>query len=327
MKPMKSIGIYIIRGITLLIAVAILSFMLASLSPIDPVRQYIQANPGVSEENIEAMKEYWGLNDPPVQRFFKWFSAVLHGDWGYSTTFRQPVLQVIGVRFRTSLALMLTSWTFSGIMGFTIGCVMALFRERLADRIIKRICLIMCSVPTFWIGLVFLAVFSTMLGWFPFGLAVPAGVDAEAVTLGQRIHHLILPAMTLSFLSFANLALHTREKLTEVYDSDYALFARARGDSDLKILFKHGIRNALLPAVTMQFGSFGELFGGSVFAERIFSYPGLGAATSAAGTGGTDIPLFLGIVLFTAIFIFFGNLIANILYQVIDPQTREGTKE
>ncbi len=327
MKTTKSIGIYILRGITLLIAVAIFSFALAQISPIDPVRQYIQANPGVSAENVEAMKEYWGLNDPPVERFFKWFSAVLHGDWGYSTTFRQPVLQVIGIRFKTSLALMMTAWTFSGVLGFAIGCIMALFRDRLFDRIVKRICLVMCSVPTFWIGLVFLAVFSAILGWFPFGLAVPAGVPAEAVTLGQRIHHLILPALTLSFLSFANLALHTREKLLEVYDSDYALFAQARGDSDLKILFKHGIRNSLLPAITMQFGSFGELFGGAMFAENIFSYPGLGAATSAAGTGGTDIPLFLGIVLFTSIFIFTGNLMANILYQVVDPQTREGVKK
>ena len=142
MKATKSIGIYVLRGITLLIAVAIISFILAQVSPVDPVRQYIQANPGVSEENIEAMKEYWGLNDPPAERFVKWFSAVLHGDWGYSTTFRQPVLQVIGIRFRTSLALMITAWLFSGILGFVIGCVMALFRERALDRIIKRICLI-----------------------------------------------------------------------------------------------------------------------------------------------------------------------------------------
>lgn len=327
MKATKSIGIYILRGITLLLAVAVFSFFLAQISPVDPVRQYIQANPGVSAENVEAMKEYWGLNDPPVERFFKWFSAVLHGDWGYSTTFRQPVLQVIGVRFRTSLALMATAWVFSGVLGFAIGCVMGLFRDSILDRMMKRICLVMCSIPTFWIGLVFLAVFSAILGWFPFGLAVPAGVPADAVTLGQRIHHLILPALTLSFLSFANLALHTREKLVDVYDSDYALFARARGDSDLKILFKHGIRNSMLPAITMQFSSFGELFAGSMFAENIFSYPGLGAATSAAGTGGTDIPLFLGIVLFTSIFIFVGNLIANILYQVVDPQTREGAKK
>ncbi len=323
---MKSIGIYIVRGLSLLLAVSILAFILASVSPVDPVRQYIQANPGVSQENVERMEEYWGLHDPPVQRYLKWLSALLHGDWGHSTSYRQPVLQVIGMRFKTSLALMLTAWTLSGVMGFGVGCLMARFRDQWPDKIIKRICLIMCSIPTFWIGLVFLAFFSAILGWFPFGMAVPPGVPSSAVTLGQRIHHLILPALTLSFLSFANLALHTREKLLDVYESDYALFARARGDSDGQILFRHGIRNALLPAVTMQFGSFGELFGGSVFAENIFSYPGIGAATSAAGSGGTDIPLFLGIVLFTTCFIFAGNLIANILYQIIDPQTREGVK-
>ena len=136
MKATKSIGIYILRGITLLLAVAVFSFFLAQISPVDPVRQYIQANPGVSAENVEAMKEYWGLNDPPVERFFKWFSAVLHGDWGYSTTFRQPVLQVIGVRFRTSLALMATAWVFSGVLGFAIGCVMGLFRDSILDRMV-----------------------------------------------------------------------------------------------------------------------------------------------------------------------------------------------
>jgi peptide/nickel transport system permease protein len=252
--------------------------------------------------------------------------ALLHGDWGVSTSFRRPVLEVIGIRFKTSLALMAASWTFSGVFGFGIGCLMGVCRGRWPDSIIKRVCLIMCSIPTFWIGLVFLAFFSSILGWFPFGLAVPPGVPSDAVTLGQRIHHLILPAATLSFLSFANLALHTREKLVDVFDSDYALFARARGESDWKILFRHGIRNALIPAVTMQFGSFAELFGGSVFAENIFSYPGLGAAVSAAETGGADIPLFLGIVVFSACFIFTGNLMANILIQVIDPRTREGVK-
>jgi peptide/nickel transport system permease protein len=318
---MKSLAVYVVRGITLLFAVSVLAFALASLSPIDPVRRYIQANPGVSAENVARMEEYWGLNDPPVGRYFKWLSAILRGDWGMSTSFRRPVLEVVGARFKASLALMLTAWTFSGALGFSVGCVMGLFRGRAADRIIKRVCLIMCSIPTFWVGLVFLAVFSAALGWFPFGLAAPPGVPAEAVTLGQRVHHLILPAATLSFLSFANLALHTREKLIDVYESDYALFARARGESDAKLLFRHGVRNALIPAITMQFGSFAELFGGSVFAENIFSYPGLGAAVSAAGTGGTDIPLFLGIVLFSACFIFTGNLIANILTNIIDPRT------
>ncbi|MDR0446459.1 MAG: ABC transporter permease [Oscillospiraceae bacterium] len=321
----KTIAVYVARGITLLLAVSVLSFALASASPIDPETRYRLSHPGVSDENVERMREYWGIDEPPVKRYFAWLGGVLRGEWGTSTAYRQPVLDVVGVRFKTSLALMMTAWTFSGLLGFSVGCVMGVFRGRWQDRVIKRVCLIMCSIPTFWIGLVFLAVFAAALGWFPFGLAVPPGVPPEAVTLGQRIHHIILPAMTLGFLSFANLALHTREKLIDAYGSDWAIFARARGESDVAILFQHGIRNALIPAVTMQLGSFAELFGGSVFAESIFSYPGLGAAVSAAGTGATDIPLFLGIVIFTACFIFAGNLIANVLTLIIDPRTRRST--
>jgi peptide/nickel transport system permease protein len=307
----------------MLFAVSLFSFVLANASPINPETRYRLSHPGVSDEKVAQMRDYWGIDEPPVQRYFGWLGGILQGDWGTSTTYRQPVLAVIGVRFQTSLALMMTAWTLSGLFGFALGAAMGALRESWFDRIVKRVCLFMCSIPTFWIGLLFLAVFAATLGWFPFGLAVPPGVPQEQVTLGQRIYHLILPALTLSFLSFANIALHTREKIIGVYESDYALFARARGE---RILFRHGIRNALIPAVTMQFGSFAELFGGSVFAENIFSYPGLGAAVSAAGTGASDIPLFLGIVLFSACFIFTGNLIANILTQWIDPRTRGGVK-
>ena len=173
------------------------------------------------------------------------------------------------------------------------------------------------------LGIVFLMIFSVQLGWFPMGMSVPKGVPADQVTLLQRIHHLILPALTLSFLSFANVALHTREKLVDVLESDYVLFAKARGESKWSVLKRHGFRNIMLPAVTMQFGSFSELFGGSVLAENVFSYPGLGAAASAAGMA-SDVPLLLGITLFSALFVFVGNMLANIIYGIVDPQIREG---
>ena len=181
----------------------------------------------------------------------------------------------------------------------------------------------MCSIPTFWIGIVFLMVFSVKLGWFPMGMSVPKGVPTDQVTILQRIHHLILPALTLSFLSFANVALHTREKLVDVLESEYVMFAKARGESKWSILKRHGLRNIMLPAVTMQFGSFSELFGGSVLAENVISYPGLCAAASSAGMG-SDVPLLLGITLFSALFVFVGNMLANIIYGVVDPQIREG---
>ncbi|MDR1764509.1 MAG: ABC transporter permease [Lachnospiraceae bacterium] len=322
MGKLKSWGIYIGRGVALLFAVSALSFALASASPINPETRYRLSHPGVSQENVTKMREYWGIDEPPVGRYLGWLGGLVRGEWGMSTTYRRPVLDVIGERFSASFALMATAWVLSGLTGFAMGCVMAAARDRWPDRILRRICLFLCSVPTFWIGLVLLAVFSANLGWFPFGLAVPPGVRAESVTLAQRIHHLALPALTLSCLSFANLALHVREKLVDVYQSDYVLYARARGECGAQILFGHGIRNALVPAIIMQFGSVSELFGGSVFAESVFSYPGLGSALAKAGMDASDIPLFLGIVMISAVFIFAGNLTANILTQVIDPRTK-----
>ena len=320
---LKLTGKYLLRMVTLLIAVSIISFILVSLSPVDPVQQYVGSVPNVSVEQRAKIAEYWGLNDPPVERFLAWGKSLLHGDFGVSLIYRRPVLDVIKEKFATSLALMMTAWAFSGIIGFAIGCAMGIFNGKWIDKILKKVCLIICSIPTFWIGIVFLMLFSVQLGWFPMGMSVPKGVPADQVTILQRIHHLILPALTLSFLSFANVALHTREKLVDVLESDYVLFAKARGESKWSILKRHGLRNIMLPAITMQFGSFSELFGGSVLAETVFSYPGLGAAASAAGMG-SDIPLLLGITLFSTLFVFVGNMLANIIYGIVDPQIREG---
>ena len=139
----------------------------------------------------------------------------------------------------------------------------------------------------------------------------------------ERLHHLVLPALTLSITGIANIVLHTRQKLIDVLESDYVLFARARGETMKELVLRHGLRNIALPAITLQFASISELFGGSVLAERVFSYPGLGSTAVVAGMH-ADAPLLLGIALFSALFVFAGNLTANILYGVIDPQIREG---
>ena len=318
----KQTGKYLLRVVTLLFAASILAFILVSLSPVDPVQQYVLGAGNVSMEQREAIAEYWGLNDPPVQRYFNWLSALLRGDMGTSVLYRQPVARIIGERFANTLALMMTSWLFSGLIGFGLGCVMGIWRGKWVDGILKRVCLVLCSVPTFWLGLVFLLVFSVWLGWFPIGLSSPIGMANADVSIWQRLYHLALPALTLSFISFANVALHTRQKLVDVLESDYVLFARARGEGTFTIMKRHGFRNILLPAVTLQFASFAELFGGSVLAENVFSYPGLGSAVSAAGLN-SDVPLLLGVTIFSTLFVFTGNLIANTIYGVVDPRIRE----
>lgn len=319
--PARFAGRYALRFVLLMVAVSVVSFVLVSVSPVDPVQQYVGAIPNVGAEQRANIAAYWGLDQPPVERFLRWGSALLHGDFGTSLIYRRPVIDIIGEKFLTSLALMGAAWVFSGVLGLTLGCIMGMRRGGWADRILKKLCLVLCAIPTFWIGIVFLMFFSVYLGWFPLGMSVPQGVPAAEVTLLQRLHHLVLPAFTLSLLSFANIALYTREKMVDVMESEYVLFARARGETDGEILRRHGLRNVLMPAVTMQFASFNELFGGSVLAENVFSYPGLGAAASAAATG-SDVPLLLGITLISAAFVFAGNMLADIIYAVVDPRIR-----
>ena len=311
-----------IRIALLLSVLCVLSFILLSHSPIDPVRAYVGADMmNVGPEQRERIAQHWGLDRPPVERLLCWGQALVRGDMGTSMIYRSPVRQVIAERFAASLALMAVSWVLSGIFGFVLGIIAAMKQNTIIDRMIKWYCLTLASTPTFWLGLLLVMVFSVWLGWFPVGLGAPAGFQAEDVTLLSRIRHIILPAFTLSIIGVANIALHTRQKLIDVLKSDYILFARARGWEGLALLRQHGLRNILLPAITLQFASFSELFGGSVLAEKVFSYPGLGSATVQAGLRG-DLPLLLGIVLFSAVFVFSGNLMADLLYLVIDPRIR-----
>lgn len=312
----------LLRMITLLIAVSVLAFALVMGSPVDPIDAFVGSESNVSQEQRDNVAEYWGLDKPPVERFFTWAGNVLQGDMGTSTTYRLPVTQVIGERVKASLALMGVAWILSGIFGFVLGILAGVNRGRVMDRMIKTFCLALSSAPTFWIGLLILMVFAVNLQWFPIGLAAPIGKLASEVTLWERIHHLILPALTLSIVGVSNIALHTRQKMIDVLESEYVLFAKARGESTYSIIKRHGIRNIMLPAITLQFASFSELFGGSVLAEQVFTYPGLGNAVTQAGLHG-DMPLFLGIALFSAVFVFVGNLIANIVYGVIDPHIKE----
>ncbi|MET3317860.1 UNVERIFIED_ORG: peptide/nickel transport system permease protein [Peribacillus simplex] len=315
-----------LRMATLLFAICLISFLLIKNSPIDPIQAYIGADMlKVGPEQREKIAEYWGVDQPVMVQFLNWGSALLTGDLGTSMIFRRPVIDIIGERFLNSLALMISAWVLSGMIGFAMGVVAAMKKGTWIDRIIKWYCFTLASTPTFWMGLLILIVFAVWLKWFPIGMGVPAGVLAENVTMVDRINHLILPAITLSIVGVANVALHTRQKLIDVLASDYVLFARARGEQGFVLFWRHGLRNVALPAITLQFAAFSELFGGAVLAEQVFSYPGLGQATVEAGLRG-DVPLLLGLVIFSTIFVFVGNLLADLSYRLLDPRMREGRR-
>ncbi len=315
----------VIKAISLLIGVSIAAFALVSASPIDPV----QANMGttaylrMTPEKKARMEAYWGKDVPPVERYLNWAGDFLHGDMGISLKYNQPVTEVVAEKFQNSMLLMITAWIFSGVMGLLLGITAGYYKDKLPDKLIKGYALTLASTPAFWIALLLLMIFAVWLGWLPFGMNLPVGMLAEEVGMADKIRHLILPALTLSLTGIANIALHTREKMITIMESEYVLFAKARGEKNSSIIKRHALRNLLLPAITLQFGSISEIFGGSVLVEQVFSYPGLGQAAVDAGLG-SDVSLLLAIVIISTALVFLGNLIANILYGIIDPQIRRG---
>ena len=313
------------RMVLLVICVSIVTFWLMKLSPVDP----LQANVGqvalgsMSQEQIEKLEDYWGVDEPPMQQYLGWAKDFIRGDMGTSLVYRQPVTEVIGEKLSNSLILMAAAWILSGILGFVMGVVAGMNQGKAIDKVIKGYCLLISSTPAFWLAMLLLMIFGVWLKIFPIGLSVPIGVEAEGVTIADRIYHAFLPALTLSITGVSNIALHTREKMIDICGSDFMLFARMRGEKGFRLFQYYGFRNVLLPGITLHFASISEIFGGSVLVEQVFSYPGLGQAAVNAGLG-SDMPLLMAITIVSALFVFGGNLIANILYGVVDPRIRKG---
>lgn len=319
------VGKKLFRAGLLLVGVSLVTFLLLCASPLDPLQTNVGqvALGSMSQEQIAQLEAYWGVGQPPAERYLGWLGSVLHGDFGTSLLYRQPVISVIGGRLQNSLWLLVFAWVVSGLLGLALGMTAGAFRGRWPDKLIRGYCLVVSSTPAFWLALLLLMVFSVWLGWLPIGLSVPIGMEESSVTLADKLRHAILPALTLSITGVSNIALHTREKLVDVLGSDAVLFARARGENGWSIVLRHGLRNVALPALTLQFASISEIIGGSVLVEQVFSYPGLGQAAVAAGLG-SDMPLLLGISVITSALVFAGNLLADLLYGVIDPRIRKG---
>lgn len=323
--PASRLAVCGLRLVSLLLGLALLTFVLVSYSPLDPVQAYIGSNSEVTEAQLQALRARWGLEEPLPVRFWLWLTALLSGDFGISQFYQAPVLAVITKAFANSLVLMMVSWLLSGVMGYALGAWAAFRRGSLVDRVIRWYCYTLASTPSFVLGLILLIVFGVWLGWAPIGLSQPIGVMNADVSLVERVQHFILPCLTLSFLGVANVALHTREEMNQVLNSEYVLFGKARGLSRREIFWKHGLRNTVLPVLMLQFAYFSELFGGSALAEIVFSYHGLGSVMTEAGLHG-DLPLLLGAILLSSLFVFFGNLIADILAATLDPRVRRSVR-
>lgn len=320
----KFIGGKLLRLTSVLFAISIICFVLMAFSPLDPLLQYLGGESAVvSGEKAQKIAAELGLDQPYHIQYFRWIKKLFSGDFGYSSIYEYPVISIIKEKAGASMLLLFVSWLITGILGFTFGVIAALKEGKIADRIIKVYALAMASAPPYWVGLLLVMFFSIYLGWFPVGLSASINAARTQASFADVLSHLFLPALTLSLSGIAQMTLHVRQKLLDIFSTDYILFAKSRGEKTLMLFKNHGFRNVLLPAVTIQFASLGEIFGGSTLVEKVFSYPGLGSAIVAAGIKG-DIPLLLGISLISSVFIFVGNFIADILCYFIDPRISRG---
>lgn len=250
---------------------------------------------------------------------------IVRGDLGRSQIYDRPVVDVILEKAHLSAGLMAVAWCLSGILGFALGVLAGASHGSWIDRLLRWFAYLVASAPAFWVGMLLLVVFSVTLQVTPSCCASPPGTDPSHVSFRQWLHHLILPALTLSLTGVANVLLQTRQKMLDVPKSDYALLARAQGARLPAIVWHHGLRNVSVPAINIHFAAFSELFGGAVLAEQVFAYPGLGQATVQAGLRG-DLPLLLGIVLASAVFVFAGNTMADVFSRTVDPRIRLGAR-
>ena len=256
---LKFFGYKLIRFIILMIVVAIFSFILLDLSPINPVTTYLKGA-AVSEGQRAILESYFGVNVPLPTKIYHWLLDLVQGNLGTSLIYRAPVIDIIFEKFMASIVLMAISWILSGVLGFVFGVVAGKNKGSLIDKAVKVYCYAIQSAPSFWVGMLILMVFSVYLGWFPIGFGVPIGVRSTDATFMEWATRLVLPTLTLSLVGLAPIAMYTRNELIQVLSSDYVLFAKSRGEKGWDLVKNHGIRNILLPAITLQFLSFSELF-------------------------------------------------------------------
>lgn len=306
----------------LILAVSFISFLLLDLSPIDPIASFARAKSvGLSPEDKQELIKVWGLDQPLIARYFSWLVNLVRGDLGISNIYGRKVIDIIGEGFSRSILLMAIAWIFQGIIGIWLGIVAGANQGKIKDKIIKAYAIVFASTPSFWVGILLIIVFSLKLKLFPSSMGSPVGVLREDITLADNLKHLALPALTLVLVGVSNLILHTRSKVIDILNSDYVLYAKARGMKKGEILNKFAFKNLILPGLSLLFTSFSELFSGTVLVENVFNYPGIGGLTVEAGLRG-DAPLLLGLVLFSTIFVYVGNRICDLLYLVIDPRLR-----
>ncbi len=301
--------------VPLVLLVATLTFIVVQAAP----GSYADTidNPRLSPENRELIRTRYGLDRPPFEQYMRWLRAVVSGDLGESFLYKEPVSRVLAQALPPTMLLAGTALILDLLLGLALALAAVRRPFGLVDRVTSLLSLGLYGAPSFWLAGMAILVFSLLLGWFP-----PSHMHSVGARgLFDLLHHLVLPALCLGLVGAAGTARYLRSTLLDVRASRYMLAARARGLPRWRLLLVHALRPALLPVVTLLGLSLPVLVSGSVVIETVFSWPGMGLVTYNAARA-RDIPLILGATLVGAAAVILGNLVADLLYAVVDPRAR-----
>lgn len=305
----------LLNMIPMLFFITIISFILMHLAPGDPLQAYI--SPDMNVEDIERIRESLGLNDPIIVQYFKWLFNTIQGNLGYSMVNSKPVLDLILERLGPTILLSGSALIISIMISIPVGLISGYKKNSIIDKVLNVVSYIGISIPSFWFAMMLIYVFSIKLNIFPSVGMRTIGVD----TTLDLINHLILPVTVLSFYHLSVYIRYIRSSTIEQLKQDYVTTQYAYGASTKDILFKHVLKNTLLPVITIFGMSLPSIFTGAFITETIFGWPGMGQLGVNA-IFGYDYPVVMGITLFSSAMLIIGNLIADILYAMVDPRIK-----
>jgi peptide/nickel transport system permease protein len=314
---------YILRRLLIavptLIVISFVVFAILALAPTDPMAQF-GADPRVPPEVRERIRESLGLNDPWPVRYVKWVTSVARLDFGYSFMSRGPVMDLVGQRLPNTLAVVGVAYVIGVLLAVPIGMVSAIKRYSIFDHMSTTFAFIGFSVPTFFTGLLLIIIFSVKLHWLPFIYDSNLKITNLA-TLGDQIKQSIMPITVLALFNTATIARYTRSEMLEHLPLDYVRTARSKGLKERFVVLRHVLRNSLIPVVTLIALGIPAVFGGAIVTEQIFRVPGIGELL-VRSIGQGDTPVVAGILLIFAVLVVLFNLVADVLYAVLDPRIR-----
>ncbi|MGA0020154.1 MAG: ABC transporter permease [Steroidobacteraceae bacterium] len=320
---MKATARQFIQSLLLVLAVVVLNFFLLQAAPGDPVETIAGASGGMSEDLKAELRSKYGLDQPLLVQLGVYLSKVAVGDLGYSYFFNAPVTELIVQRLPATLLLVVSAVLFAFLVGTAAGVLASRKPNGLLSQSITVVSLVGFAAPVFWTGMMLIILFAATWPLFPISdmRDVASSGDGGWRDVVDVAHHLVLPTVTLAMLFLAQYSRLSRASMLDVLGSDYVRTARAKGLGETTVLYKHALRNAVLPVVTVLGLQFGNVLAGAVLVETVFNWPGLGRLALESVLR-RDYPTILGVLLFSAIVVVVMNLLTDYVYRLIDPRIR-----